>query len=139
MDDLSFLLGETSILDDFKSTRGRNSDAFWWKKLNWEPAQVSLCTPAHAALIQATQPLIAIAIQLLLVGSAGLDLLTLVGVAVVVCAVLSYLYFTDQQQATMLRQLEDVDVARESSYATFAVHYGAHGHTGKLMTFAEAK
>ena len=41
MDDFSFLLGETSILDDFKSTRGRNSDAFWWKKLNWEPAQVS--------------------------------------------------------------------------------------------------
>ena len=40
MDDFSFLLGETSILDDFKSTRGRNSDAFWWKKLNWEPAQV---------------------------------------------------------------------------------------------------
>jgi hypothetical protein len=30
-----------TILDDFKSTRGRNSDAFWWKKLNWEPAQVS--------------------------------------------------------------------------------------------------
>ena len=41
MDDFSFLLGDTSILDDFKSTRGRNSDAFWWKKLNWEPAQVS--------------------------------------------------------------------------------------------------
>ena len=42
MDDFSFLLGDTSILDDFKSTRGRNSDAFWWKKLNWEPAQVSI-------------------------------------------------------------------------------------------------
>ena len=42
MDDFSFLLGDTSIPDDFKSTRGRNSDAFWWKKLNWEPAQVSV-------------------------------------------------------------------------------------------------
>ena len=40
MDDFSVLLGETSIRDDFKSARGRKSDAFWWKKLNWEPAQV---------------------------------------------------------------------------------------------------
>jgi hypothetical protein len=41
MDDFSFRLGDTPILDDFKTTRRRNDDACWRKKLNWEPAQVS--------------------------------------------------------------------------------------------------
>ena len=55
LDAFSFLLGGTPILDDFKTTRWRNNDAFWRKKLNWEPAQVKLSTAdATAVLFRST-------------------------------------------------------------------------------------